>query len=75
MSKSVTVIRGRVLTHQSVTRDRNIANGNEVGGGGHGHNEHGHDEHDDSRGVGPDGDGDWDEVVDARTFTRRVKTN
>lgn len=83
MSKSVTVIRGRVWTRQSVTRDRNVPSGNVLEGGSDG-DRHGRDHHEGRRGRGHDPnhgdspddapDGEWDLVQEGRTFTRRVQT-
>lgn len=76
MSKSVTVIQGSVWSHRSMTRDRNIVYGNPIApseppkhGHGHGHH-HGHNH---AEGDGPDGE--WDVIHEARTYTRRCKTN
>lgn len=67
MSKSVTVIHGKVWTHRSVTWNRNVASGN-VGG----HTEAA----DDAAGDSPD-DAPMchsESIERGRNFTRRVRT-
>jgi hypothetical protein len=68
MSKSVTVIAGKVWTQRSVTWNRNVPSGNVVGG---------------SRSLDDPAAGDephgvhmreWDTIEEGRNFTRRVKT-
>jgi hypothetical protein len=66
MSKSVTVIDGKVWTQRSVTWNGNVASGNV----------NAHVEADDAAGVGPDDAPmhQWDKVQNGRRFTRRIKT-
>jgi hypothetical protein len=69
MSKSVTVIGGKVWTQRSVTWNRNVASGNVLGCS--------RSEDDPSAGDGPPGARmrEWDTIQQGRNFTRRVKTS
>ena len=70
MSKSVTVIGGKVWTQRSVTWNRNVPSGNVVGGS--------RSLDDAAAGDEPHGRGvqmrEWDTIEEGRNFTRRVKT-
>jgi hypothetical protein len=66
MSKSVTVISGKVWTQRSVTWNRNVASGNVSGR---------MEANDAAAGDGPDDAPmcEWDSVQEGRSFTRRIK--